>query len=131
MSDPVRGVVFAHADMADGLIGAVRLITGIPEDALLALSNDRGSPDVLADALDDLCGDGPAFVFTDLIGSSCNTLASVLARQTPDRWVVSGVNLPMLIEFAFNRHLPPQMLIERLVHQGRSGIQSQGVAGAH
>ena len=129
MSDPVRGVIFAHSEMAAGLVSAAHVITGIPEDALVGLSNDIGAPDVLAEELDALCGAGDALVFTDLIGSSCNTMAAVLARQSRGLRVISGVNLPMLIEFAFNRHLPLDMLVERLVLQGRQGIQAQGAPG--
>lgn len=126
MSDPVLGVVFAHAAMAEGLVGAVRAITGLPADALVPVSSEEGSPAVLQAKLAELCGDQPALVFTDLVGSSCNTLAAVLARQAAQRCVVSGVNLPMLIEFSFNRHQPLAMLVERVVLQGRQGIQAQG-----
>ena len=126
MSDAVRGVVFAHSAMAEGMVGAVRAITGLPADALIPVSNEEGAPEVLEVRLAELCGDQPTVVFTDLMGSSCNTLAAVMARGTAHRRVVSGVNLPMLIEFAFNRHKPLADLVERVVLQGRQGIQAQG-----
>ncbi len=126
MSELVTGVVFAHAGIADGLVGAVRIITGLSDDALLPLSNEGTSPDVLSDELERLTEGGATIVFTDLIGSSCNTLAAILARNQAGMTVISGVNLPMLIEFAFNRHLPIEHLVDRLVQRGREGIQSQG-----
>lgn len=126
MSEAVQGVVFAHSAMAEGIVGAVRAITGISADALVPVSNDEGSPEVLADRLAELCGTGATVVFTDLVGSSCNTLAAVLTRGDIQRRVVSGVNLPMLIEFTFNRHQPIDLLVERVVLQGRQGIQAQG-----
>lgn len=129
MSEPVRGIVFAHAAMAEGLVSAVRVITGIPADALVPVSNEEGSPEVLHDRLTELCGGRPTLVFTDLVGSSCNTLAAVLSRESGHPHVVSGVNLPMLIEFAFNRHQPIRLLVDRVVAQGRQGIQSQGRGG--
>ena len=40
--------------------------------------------------------------------------------------VVSGVNLPVLLDFVFHRDMPLAALVERLVEKGRAGI-----TGAH
>ena len=47
----VRGIVIGHGDMAVGIVGAVRQITGLDEDALVALSNRGLGPDTLIDAV--------------------------------------------------------------------------------
>jgi mannose/fructose-specific phosphotransferase system component IIA len=108
--------------MARGLVDAVRKISG-QEDALSALSNEGRSPAALREALDELLGDGPAVVFTDLQAGSC-ALAAVSSSGRPNVVVVCGANLPMLLDFVFHREMPLDALAERLVGKGREGIRS-------
>ncbi len=127
MSDRlVRGIVFAHADIAAAMVGAVRQITGCPEHALAALSNRDGSPAVLQDRLNALLTGGPAIVFADLRASSCATVAQLCRRPTDDRQVavLVGVNLPMLLEFVFHRDQTVEDLVPRLLDCGREGIEA-------
>lgn len=118
---PVQGVVFAHGAVAAALVDAVSQITGV-RDALVPLSNEQVAPTVLAERLREAAGAGPTLIFTDLRSSSC----SVVARRAvePDtRWaVVCGANLPMLLDFVFNRTLPLDVLVARLVDRGREGV---------
>jgi mannose/fructose-specific phosphotransferase system component IIA len=124
----VKGVVLAHGEMAEGLVDAVRKISGQGEDALAALSNEGRSPAALREALERLLGDGPAVLFTDLQAGSC-ALAAVAASGRPDTVVVCGANLPMLLDFVFHRELPIETLSERLVEKGREGIRSLRLKG--
>lgn len=125
---PVRGVVLAHGDMARGLVDAVRKISGQGEEALRALSNEGRSPERLRRELDELLGEGPAIVFTDLQAGSC-ALAALSASGRAQTVVVCGANLPMLLDFVFHRDLPLGSLAERLVDKGREGIRSLGSRG--
>ena len=117
-----RGVVVGHGAMAMGMVDAVRRIAGIEEDALVALSNDGKGPDALRDELTRIVGAGTVVVFTDMHAGSCAVAARVTCRSGGRRAVVCGVNLPMLIEFAFHRSAPLGELVPRLVEQGRSSI---------
>jgi len=105
-----------------GMVDAVRRIAGIDEDALVALSNEGKSPDALRDELARIVGTGSVVVFTDMHAGSCAVAARVACRSGGQRAVVCGVNLPMLIEFAFHRSDPLEELVPRLVEQGRSTI---------
>jgi mannose/fructose-specific phosphotransferase system component IIA len=109
--------------MAKGLVDAVRRISGHGEDVLAALSNDGRSPESLRAALETLLGEGPAVVFTDLQAGSC-ALAAVSTTRRRNTVVLCGANLPMLLDFVFNRSLPLDVLAERLVAKGREGIKS-------
>jgi len=123
MSDvAVRGVVVGHGAMAIGMVNAVRRIAGIEEDALVALSNEGKGPDALRDELTSIVRGGPVVVFTDMHAGSCAVAARVACRSGGRRAVVCGVNLPMLLEFAFHRSEPLEELVPRLVEQGRSSI---------
>jgi len=121
-AEGARGVVLSHADMADGLVGAVRRIAGGAADGLIALSNEGKSPQQLREELDALFGDTPTLVFVDLQAGSCGMAALSCCRESDRRRVVCGVNLPMLLDFVFNRTLPLAELAERAVETGRNAI---------
>jgi mannose/fructose-specific phosphotransferase system component IIA len=124
MSDaaPVRGILLAHGGMAEGIVDAVRHITGAEPDVLVPLSNRGLSPQGLAEAVRDLVGDGPTILFTDLQSGSCGFAARILARELPRLVIVSGVNLPVLLEFVMLRELPLSDLVPRLLAKGRAAI---------
>lgn len=118
-----RGILVTHGAMAPGMIDAVRRISGAPADALVAVSNEGRSPDDLRAAIGEILGEGPVVVFTDLGAGSC-TLAARLSCADRERVaVVTGVNLPMLLDFVFHRTLPIDELADRLVEKGRSGVR--------
>lgn len=122
MSEGVRGVVIAHSTLGEGLVAAVRRITGVDEEALSALSNEGRGPDELLAAVGERAGDGPVVLFTDMPGGSCAFAARKLAGQRGEIAHVAGANLPLLLEFVFNRELPLPELVRRLVDSGRAGI---------
>ena len=127
MSEPVRGVVLAHATLAEGLVASVRAISGVDGEALTALSNEGCGPESLQARVDAaLPGEGPAIVFTDLGSGSCAFTARRIALRRPDTGIVTGVNLSILLDFVFHREMPLTELVERLVEKGRAGI-----TGAH
>lgn len=119
---PVRGILLAHGGMAEGIVDAVRHITGADPDALVPLSNRGLSPQGLAEAVRELVGDGPTILFTDLQSGSCGFAARILARELPRLVIVAGVNLPVLLEFVMLRELPLSELVPRLLAKGRAAI---------
>jgi mannose/fructose-specific phosphotransferase system component IIA len=120
----VQGVVLAHGGMAKGLVDAVARISGVGEEALLAISNDGKSPETLHSEVLDLLGKGPVIIFTDLPSGSCAVTASICCRDGAEETVVFGVNLPILLDFVFHRDLPLEELVPRLLEKGRESIQS-------
>jgi mannose/fructose-specific phosphotransferase system component IIA len=119
---PVRGILFAHGAMAEGMVDALRKIAGAPEDALVALSNEGKGPEYLTQEVDRLAGSTPAIVFTDLPAGSCTMAARLSCRGKGQRAVVCGVNLPMLLDFVFHREMELDELVERLVATGRKAL---------
>jgi PTS system mannose-specific IIA component len=124
MSDTplARGILLAHGAMAEGILDAVRNITGAEADVLVPLSNKGLSPQMLAQEVRNRVGEGPTILFTDLQSGSCGFAARLLAREFPDLVVLSGVNLPVLLEFVMQRHLPLQELVPRLLQRGRAAM---------
>ena len=123
MSKSVRGVVVAHGPMARAMVDAVRKIAGDAADGLHPLSNDDKSPTQLRADLDQALGDGPVILFVDLQAGSCGVAALSSCRDSARRVVVSGVNLPMLLDFVFHRKLPIDELAERAIDHGREAIR--------
>ena len=121
--EPVRGVVMAHADLARALIEAVDRIVGLEEGALVALSNEGLGPADMRDRLAEVAGTGPAIIFTDLREGSCGMAARQICLKHSDQILVSGVNLPMLLDFAMNRSRPLDELVDRVLERARAGIQ--------
>ncbi len=123
--DPqVRGVLLSHGKMAEGMVDAVSKIAGLQEGALVALSNEGCDPQGLAEQVDELVGDAPAVVFTDLCTGSCALTAQLTCRDNGRRAVVFGMNLPMLLDFVFHRNLSLDELVPRLLEKGRDSVKS-------
>jgi mannose/fructose-specific phosphotransferase system component IIA len=128
MGGAARGIVVGHGAMATGMVDAVRRIAGGGDEVLVALSNEGKGPDALRAELDRIIGNGRVVVFTDMHAGSCAVAARVACRPGSgtgsERAVVCGVNLPMLLDFVFNRELPLEQLVPRLVDQGRAAVTS-------
>lgn len=119
---PVRGIILGHGSLAEAYADAIRRITGAGDDALLALSNTGLSPDMVAERLRALTGEGPVIIFTDLPGGSCGFAARRLCQTAEHVAVLSGVNLTVLLEFIMHRSEPLAQLVPLLVEKGRAAI---------
>lgn len=127
-NDELRGVVVAHGDVASALIEAVRRITGV-DDALTAVSNEGLGAERLREKVLDACVPGPAVAFVDMAAGSCAMAGLGVRRTETDVAVVTGVNLPMLVDFVFNRHLPIDDLVSRLVEKGKGAVSGHACEG--
>ena len=86
-----RGVLLSHGKLAEGMVDAVRRITGLDEGVLVAMSNEGASPQGLADQVDALVGSETVVVFTDLGTGSCALTAQLTCRNDGHRAVVFGI----------------------------------------
>ena len=106
MSEPVRAVIAGHGSFAAGMISAVEQITGRGA-AFWGISNaGRSLEDIQATLLRALDDTGARVVFTDLPAGSCTMVVRRLLRERPELSLVTGVNLPTLLDFAM-QELPP------------------------
>ena len=96
-----RAVVAGHSEFAAGMISAAQQIGGVG-NAFRGVSNDSLDADGLdAALLDAVAAMDARVIFTDLPAGSCTIAARRLARHVPGLTIVSGANLPMLLDFAF------------------------------
>jgi mannose/fructose-specific phosphotransferase system component IIA len=122
MSDPLRGVVVAHGGLADALVQEAEAITG-QTGVLTGVSNLGAGREEIARRLDAAVGAGPAVLFVDMPCGSCFFAAMHLARAAAGVRVVTGVNLPMLVDFLHNRALPPDEGAARAAVKGSDAIR--------
>lgn len=117
----VCGIVVGHADLAGGLVRAVESISGV-EGALEAVSNDECTPEELERRILSAAGTDPAIVFVDMASGSCAFAGIRAARRLEGARlpVVTGVSLPMLLDFVFHRKMDPVELAHRAVEKGHS-----------
>jgi mannose/fructose-specific phosphotransferase system component IIA len=70
-------------------------------------------------------------VLTDFWGGSCHTCALAAARGNGKIVLMTGVNLPMLLDYLHNRdHFEVEALAQRMQQRGRDNIRTQRGPGA-
>jgi PTS system mannose-specific IIA component len=123
----VPAVIVTHADLAAALLRAAATVYG-PFEGVEVLSNEGLSRDALELEIEKRVSrwtDG-GLVLTDFWGGSCTICGIAAARGRGAVAVVSGLNLPILLDFLHNRDLVDAVaLAERLQQKGRDSIRVQ------
>jgi mannose/fructose-specific phosphotransferase system component IIA len=128
----IRALVITHGNIGAELVRVTGLILG-PVEGLSALSNSGKSLADLRAAITAWLAEGTAdgatgaVILVDDYGGSCATAAQLACGQVPDRAIISGVNLAMLLGFLTWRENDEfAELIGRLVRKGREAITLVG-----
>ncbi len=119
-------VLVTHGVLGAELVRTVERILG-PQTDVVVVSNEGLSADGLVDAIEtaltSLAPTQDAVVFSDLAAGSCGLAvrrAGVTGRAVRR---ITGVNLPMLLEFFHYRGaIPLEDLMPRMETKGRAGI---------
>lgn len=122
----IRALIVAHGDLAGALLAAVEKLAG-PQEGVRTLSNEGCDMESLRARIQeasDTLGPGPLVVFVDLFGGSCANASRALIHDRPEWRLVTGVNVPMLVNFFQNRgRLPLDEALDLLVSRGRDGVK--------
>ena len=127
MSARVPALLVMHADLSAALLRAAEQVTG-PIEGVDSLSNSGLSRAELEREIGMRVERWPAggLVFADFWGGSCHQCGASAARGRGEVVVVTGVNLPTLIDFLHNRDKYGVVeLAERLLKKGQESIRLQ------
>ena len=123
----VPALLVMHADLAAALLRAAEKLYGQVDDVAV-LSNEGLSRADLEHAIEARVSgwDHGGLVLTDVWGGSCHQCGASAARGRGEVVVVTGLNLPTLIDYLHNRdqHAPVE-LAERLLRKGQESIRLQ------
>ncbi len=122
----LAAVIVTHGALAESLRRAAEQVVGNAR-AIEAVSNDGLNAETLTqrvrDAVRDVRSEG-CIVFVDSRGSSCANSCMQAVRGLSNVRVVSGVNLPMIMDFTLRREDHDlDAMVERLIQRGRNSIQ--------
>lgn len=122
----IGGVLVTHGQVGEALVGAVEHFLG-PQSGLEVISNQGRSAaeirELVAAEIERLGDDDALILFADLAGGSCESTCRILAADHPRCTGLSGVNLPMLLEFCHYRdRLGLDELVDRVLRKGRNGV---------
>jgi mannose/fructose-specific phosphotransferase system component IIA len=123
----VPALIVTHADLAQALVHAAEQVVGPVEDVTL-LSNDGLSRRDLEDAIEARVQGWThgGLLLTDFWGGSCHTCGASAARRHGEVVIVTGINLPLLLDYLYNRdRFPAGELAERLQQKARDSIRVQ------
>jgi PTS system N-acetylgalactosamine-specific IIA component len=121
----IGAVIISHGMLSDAAREVLFRISGQHTD-IIAVSNsgrdlDQMERDLVA-ALERLKDCDSVIFFSDLHGGSCSLICQKLMRTQRNLVLMTGYNLPMLIEFAFNRHRRLQEVVPILEEKAKKGI---------
>jgi mannose/fructose-specific phosphotransferase system component IIA len=123
----IRVLLVTHGNLGNELVNTAQLIVG-PQAGVKVLSNEELSSESLYEAVQGevhTYGQEEAVIFVDVAGGSCLTACRSAQSECKRIKVLSGVNLPMVLEFFHYREkLPFDELVERIIQKGRGGIQA-------
>jgi len=119
-------VLVTHGVLGEELLRTASTILGAQSD-VLTLSNTGLSADGLQDAIQRLVAgvpeEAPIVMITDLAAGSCGIASRRLGSDGRVLRKITGVNLPMLLEFLHYRDtLPLDELLPRMEAKGKAGI---------
>jgi len=118
--------VAGHADFAAGVVSAVELITGHGDRLIPIQVHGLCGEDIQALLRERLAETGARVIFTDLQAGSCTMAARRLLRDHTQVVLVSGTNLPMLLDFVMSSAPSPHDAARAAVERARSAIAAYG-----
>ncbi len=125
-------VIVAHGGLAREYLAAVEHVVG-PQPGMRAISieddHDRAAKQAeICGAADAVDGGSGVVVVTDMFGGSPSNL-SLMACCGPDRRIIYGANLPMLIKLTKSRDVPVAEAVAAALDAGRKYINSLDLGG--
>ena len=119
-------MVAGHGGFAAGIVSAVDQITGRGEIFISVATKELGGDAIVEALRAAVIRAGASVVFTDLPAGSCTIAARRVQRERPDLIVVTGANVPALLDFVFQSNLTATDAAVRAAEKGRTALTVVG-----
>ncbi|WP_203649510.1 PTS sugar transporter subunit IIA [Secundilactobacillus yichangensis] len=121
-------VIASHGDLAEGLLQSATMIFGKQTNVATVIFKDRETSDDLMikfkTALSKFDAADSVLFLVDLWGGSPFTVAGqIVSRQPEQMAMISGVNLPILMDAFTIRDQPLDKVVAHLERSGQKGIR--------
>ena len=118
-------IICTHGNSAPELLKSAEMICGKQENCQTVSFTEGESLEQLKSEISEKISQlkGTVFCLTDLKGGTpFNTLVSLL-KSNPEMEIITGVNIPMLLELFINRsQLKKEELLSGITEAGKTGI---------
>lgn len=119
-------VLASHGGLADGARDTLDMIIGDVSN-VHTISLARDDKDQIEDRalalIDSFDPSDAVYVLTDMLGSSVNNQMVSLKTKRPEVTVISGMNLPLILEIALSDEPLSETALAEVIKQSRAGIQ--------
>lgn len=119
-------VLASHGGLADGARDTLDMIIGDVSN-VHTISLARDDKDQIEDRalalIDSFDPSDAVYVLTDMLGSSVNNQMVSLKAKRPEVTVISGMNLPLILEIALSDEPLSEAALAEVIKQSRAGIQ--------
>lgn len=116
----------SHGNMAIETLKSAELIIGeLPETVALGLQKSDGPETLKAKVETEIkkyYGKEPVFLIVDLLGGTPGNVAVNLTQDYPEMHVISGLNLPMVINYANQKFIGQDIKVSDIMKEGKDGI---------
>ena len=119
-------VLASHGGLADGARDTLDMIIGDVSN-VHTISLARDDKDQIEDRalalIDSFDPSDAVYVLTDMLGSSVINQMVSLKTKRPEVTVISGMNLPLILEIALSDEPLSEAALAEVIKQSRAGIQ--------
>ncbi|MTW84414.1 PTS fructose transporter subunit IIA [Virgibacillus dakarensis] len=118
-------ILTGHGSFPDGMLTSVQLITGeVKQVEVIPFEEDQEKLQAeLEKAIDKVDTGSGVVCFADLAGGTPFNVCSRLAATKGNVRVIGGTNSPMLLSGIFQRDLPIDEFVEKVLVEGKENIK--------
>lgn len=119
-------ILMSHGNMAEETLKSAELIVGhLPETKAIGLQKSDG-PETLKSkvkaCIEKYYESESVYLIVDLLGGTPGNVAINLTQEYPKMHVLSGLNLPMVIEYANQKFIGSEINVFKLMKEAKAGI---------
>ena len=122
----ITGIIVTHGQLGEELLRTAGLIVGEIHDCYALSGSDLGDESVVSSIREILDSNKTkrAVVFVDYFGGSCGASCVKATRGLEGVKVISGVNLPILLDFVTKKGIMGlDEIVEHLIHRGQESVR--------